>query len=60
MTEWYSHFDPTEFVKAMEVQKALLHPQKPAENGKESPEGSMGLKVLKMPEPGELQEQKPA
>jgi len=26
MTEWYCHFDPTEFAKAKEVQEALLRP----------------------------------
>ena len=26
MTDWYNHFDPTEFAKAMEVQEALLSP----------------------------------
>jgi integrase len=28
MTDWYSHFDPTEFGKAMAVQEALLSPAK--------------------------------
>jgi integrase len=27
MTEWYCHFDPTEFGKAKEVQEALLRPE---------------------------------
>ena len=33
MTEWYFHFDPSEFTKAMEVQEALLCPdtKKPQE-----------------------------
>jgi integrase len=26
MTDWYNHFDPTEFIKAKEVQEALLQP----------------------------------
>jgi integrase len=28
MTEWYCHFDPADFVKAKEVQEALLQPEK--------------------------------
>jgi integrase len=27
MTDWYNHFDPSEFIKAKEVQEALLQPE---------------------------------
>jgi hypothetical protein len=27
MTDWYSHFDPSEFAKAREVQENLLRPE---------------------------------
>ena len=34
MTEWYCHFDPTEFAKAKEIQESLLQPvQSPEKNG---------------------------
>jgi integrase len=60
MTEWYNHFDPSDFVKALEVQEALLHPQKPVDKNNEKQENSVGLKILKMPKPMEAQEQKRA
>jgi hypothetical protein len=28
MTDWYNHFDPSEFIKAKEVQEALLRGEK--------------------------------
>ena len=40
MTEWYFHFDATDFVKAKQVQEALLNPdtRKPIESGTVSSE----------------------
>jgi hypothetical protein len=60
MTEWYNHFDPADFVKALEVQEALLHPPKPVDKNNEKQESPVGLKILKMPKPVEAQEQKRA
>jgi len=45
MTEWYCHFDPTEFAKAREIQESLLQPI-------QSPDGNSaaGIRLVK-PEP---------
>ena len=58
MTEWYLHFDPTEFAKAKEVQEALLCPEnkKPDKAApKAKPIRTNGtkakVKVLPFPEP---------
>jgi integrase len=41
MTDWYNHFDPTEFIKAKQVQEALLQPEgKKPETVKQNPKGS--------------------
>ena len=41
MTEWYCHFDPSEFAKAKQVQETLLRPEseKSGESGAAAPEG---------------------
>jgi hypothetical protein len=41
MTEWYCHFDPSEFAKAKQVQETLLRPEseKSGESGAATPEG---------------------
>jgi hypothetical protein len=33
MTDWYCHFDPAEFGKAMKIQETLLKPDSNAANG---------------------------
>jgi integrase len=47
MTEWYLHFDPSEFAKAKQVQEDLLRPEneKPGESGAATPERAAGKAV---------------
>jgi hypothetical protein len=47
MTEWYCHFDPTEFAKAKEVQEALLRPDR--KKAAEPIEGVKAGRVLSFP-----------
>ena len=47
MTDWYCHFDPTEFVRAKEVQEALLRNDKPKKDVKKA--GKMNSAVLPFP-----------
>jgi integrase len=58
MTEWYLHFDPTEFAKAKAIQEDLLRPiqspEKPSSEANRQAE-STERKILKMPERSEAQ-----
>jgi integrase len=72
MTEWYSHFDPNEFIQARKVQENLLQPEetKPAkaaakktavEEGTETgKKGSTAGRVLPFPEQKKIKNQKRA
>jgi len=61
MTEWYSHFDPTEFAKAVEVQEGLLSLEKPvektsAESEKKQAESKEKQRVNVLPFPAKKNE----
>jgi len=54
MTEWYNHFDPSEFAKAVEVQEGLLSLEEPVkeagtESGKKQTENKEGQRASVLP-----------
>jgi hypothetical protein len=61
MTERYTHFDPLEFVKAKEIQEALLRPvdEKPQgqEKGQEAEKKELPPNVFSFPVSGIPQEE---
>ena len=58
MTERYTHFDPLEFVKAKEIQEALLQPVDEKPQGLEAGKKEMPLNVFTFPVSGTPQEER--
>jgi hypothetical protein len=53
MTEWYTHFDPSQFGKVPEAQKNLLKPEaekKPGGTADSRASGRLNLTLVKMAE----------